>query len=76
MRDLLSNEMTSVSGGAVYSFPLKPGVEVVGMEAFIVGWEIESWYEPGVFVDKYFEVQTPIFEYYPIYDQTVTYVYS
>ena len=76
MRQLLTQEVQSVAGGVVYEFALKPGVEVVGMEAVLVGWDIESWYEPGVFVDKYFEVQTPIFEYYTIYDQTVTYVYS
>lgn len=81
MRDLALNEINEVAGGlvgdvVVYDFALKPGVEVVGMEQVCVGYITDTWTETGFWGDKTtYIIDTPIYDYYPIYAETVTYIY-
>jgi hypothetical protein len=81
MRNLALNEVNQIAGGAigdstVYSFDLKAGVEVIGMEAVVVDYITSSYTEKGFWGDKTtYVVDTPVYAYYPVYAETVTYVY-
>lgn len=78
MRELNLQEVNGIAGGYIgevvaYDFALKPGVEVVGFERVEVGVYEEEYFKPGIFTDTITIVQRPIYEYYPIYDRTVTF---
>ncbi len=71
MRELSISQANEVSGaGVIYDFALKPGVEVIGMEAVIVGYDYTTTEVRGLWETTIYETKTPIFEYYPIYAET------
>lgn len=75
MRALNTQELNSISGGDAIYFELLPNVEIIGFERELIGFEnIPVWTEhTGLFSTKVHEIEVPIYEYYPIYSQTVTY---
>jgi hypothetical protein len=75
MRSLSTTELNNVAGAALvteYYFPLLPGVEVIGFEQILVGYDTVSWVEHGFFQDTVYKIESPIYEYSPIYAQTYT----
>ena len=77
MRTLTTQDLSQVSGGEITQiyFDLKPGIEVIGVEQILLGYDTVSWIEPGFWTDRYYEIQTPIYTYIPIYAETVTFYY-
>lgn len=80
MRNLEATEVNKISGGYIgevitYDFDLRAGVEVVGFERIEVGYDEFEFVERGLWKDVVTVIQKPLYEYYPIYDHTVTYVF-
>lgn len=71
LRELLTNEIYSVSGGAAFEEiypPAIPGYQIVGWTQQIVGYDTYSWKEKKDFFNEIVhEYTTPIYQILPIY---------
>lgn len=73
MYNLKNNDITQVSGGnsSYYYFDLLPGVEVVGFQQELIGYDVTEWTEKtGWLSSETYTIEVPVYAYYPIYSTT------